>query len=125
MRWSNPFRRADIVVAAAAVLFILGSPAVSRAVVAGSKHDFSDTPIATGGGTCSPCHAAHNAPEALGIWNRPLTNADLKDDERGYFAQDGTPSPDYIPYSTILCYDCHEGRQRAPIRTRPRRGSTS
>ncbi|MHB8836155.1 MAG: hypothetical protein ACYC9Y_10650 [Candidatus Methylomirabilia bacterium] len=102
MRRFRPFRRVEIVVAGVAVLFFLGAAGVSRAGVVDSKHDFTKSngkPLDKGG-VCTPCHTPHYSPEARGIWARDLG------DERNYFNQ--ISSPDYVPGTTLLCYDCHD-----------------
>jgi hypothetical protein len=82
----------------ASVAFLEVRPAHS--VLQGSHHDFSSSAIATEG-ACSVCHRPHKA-DVSAIWPRSLA------EERAYFTYDGTPNPDYVPGTTLLCYDCHD-----------------
>jgi len=91
----------------AAVVFL--APGAARAGISGSLHDFVGGPhpnsIGTKG-TCSVCHIPHNAdPLSRMIWARPLS------EERDFYTQDKTPN--YLPGTTLLCYDCHDDNSSA------------
>lgn len=84
------------------IIFLLGLvfffPGTTGAWIRDSRHDFKDLSFAPQGG-CSACHVPHDSPETLNLWSR-----DLSDE---YSTFDQSSNPNYIPVSTIHCYDCH------------------
>jgi hypothetical protein len=79
-------------------------PGAGAATLAGSPHDFSPSGPAPNelgrNGSCAACHRPHAAAPGTWLWSRPLA------DEDTFFNQKSTPN--YVPGSTILCYDCHD-----------------
>ncbi|MGA1843393.1 MAG: hypothetical protein ACMUIS_02385 [bacterium] len=67
-----------------------------------SRHDFSHLDLGETGsrGVCSACHTPHRTKDKLLLWPRSLA------EERGTFFH--ADKPDYVPGTTIFCYDCHE-----------------
>ncbi len=79
-----------------AVLFLGAGSAQANFV--GSYHDFSALPLATQG-PCSVCHTPHETRDPQLLWVRQLSQ------ERGFLTQ--TSDPNYLPDTTLACYDCH------------------
>jgi predicted CxxxxCH...CXXCH cytochrome family protein len=100
------------------------APAAARAGIGGSRHDFTGKAISEGG-ACGACHRPHKtnpagtaAPPyatlmagAKGgtiptlLWPRDLTQ------EVAYFTYSvdvSSTEPNYVPDTTLLCYDCHD-----------------
>ncbi len=109
----SPIRRRFAVLAVLAAAALPLIPAGSRAGVTGSPHDFSVTgPYATTAtksglapsGSCSGCHAVHNAAEGL-IWPRYLTQ--LRSPY--HLTMDNSAAHDYVLPPAVQCYDCHDG----------------
>lgn len=70
-----------------------------------SRHDFdtgfpTTTTIPRKFGRCSVCHVPHRGDPAFMLWPRSLS------EERSYYTQ--TNNPNYVPGSTLMCYDCHD-----------------
>lgn len=80
----------------AALMCAVALPAVAG--VTGSPHDFTDRNFVPGG-ACSACHLPHYALDTWVLWSRDLSQ------EIEYFDQ--ASDPNYVPGSTLLCYDCH------------------
>ncbi|HWR98874.1 MAG TPA: CxxxxCH/CxxCH domain-containing protein, partial [Candidatus Methanoperedens sp.] len=85
---------------------LLAAVEPGRAGIPGSRHDFTGTSFERGG-SCGACHRPHLGPGGPLLWSRDLT------EEYGFFTQDGTPLPNYIPPATLLCYDCHDDNATA------------
>ncbi len=86
------------------------APAVLWGGIIGSPHDFSETtgPFTKSraiapSGSCSACHLPHWG-DSYSIWARNL------EPYRSNLISDGNPTsiPNYVPFPTIQCYDCHD-----------------
>ena len=95
-----------------AVLFL--APGSARAGLSGSLHDFRSGPwanaLGTKWGACGSCHIPHFA-DPYKIWTRSLSQ------ERYIFDQTKPKLVEYIPGSTIACYDCHDDGAYAAVPT--------